>query len=390
MLRIQEDESIHSLIYRTHVINGVSDFSNIIVSSGGWASFPKILKGTLQFYEPVDDLKFLNLLRDFGLAKITNKMFEDPLAYREDLERFFGCYEGARKIKQKSSQIKYCLKCIQEHIKEFGYGIIKITWSENYFCPIHETDLYILKTSNRRESLEALSDILRGIHSNKYKKLSDTSECFQDYKDYRDYRDYRDCRHEKKIDNLAPCLRDVLKKYISMNWKSFPQGTLDKNYSSENQVTRPFMMEKIYNRLQESNYADFHHFWSEHAEVKNVHTGVINRSSIKEIIIKNFKANCQNCKYLRCISNLAIISTRSDTRLTKKCELTRSILLDYLENMGISNPEKRMKIMNKMSTNQNMKALSNFKGSDFHSKYKIALDHSKFAYAEPYIRWPKY
>jgi hypothetical protein len=380
LLKIQEDESIYSLIYRTHIINGVSDFSNIITSKGGWASFPKILQGTLHLYEPVDDLKFLNLLRDIGLAKITNKMFKDPLAYREDLERFFGCYEGDRKIQQKSKQIKYCLKCIQDHIREFGYGIIKITWSENDFCPIHETDLYIPKTSNRRESIEALSDILRGIHSNKYKKPSYISKYFHDFRDH---------RHKKSIDNLAPCLEEEFKKYISMNWKIFPQGTLDKNYSSKNQIMQPYMMEKIYNWLQGSNYADFQNFWNEHAEVKNVHTGVINRSAIKDNIIKNFKVNCQNCQHLRCFSNLAIIPTRSDERLTKRCELNRRILLDYLKNMGISNYGKRIKIMNKMSTKQKMNALSDFKGKDFNSKYKIALDHSKFAYAEPYIRWPK-
>ena len=380
MLKIQKDESIHSLIYRTHVINGVFDFSNIITSNGGWASFPKILKGTLQFYDPVDDLKFLNLLRDIGLAGITDKTFNDPMAYREDLEKFFGRYEGKRRIKQGTLPLTYCLSCIKNHIKIFGFGLIKVTWSRNSFCPIHKTDLHIARVKSRNGAVEALHCIFRGVHPKTYEGPSYRSDYFHDFRKY---------YHEKSCDYIAPCLADELKEFISENWKTFPKNLLDKNYSSESYLTQHYMMEKIYNAAKNSKYQGFVNFWNNFAEIKHLDSGVVNRRAISEKTYKSTKVNCHNCKHTNCFSNLAIIPTRPDERLTKRCELNRWILLDYLEYMGISNYGKRMKIMNKMSTKQKMKALSNFKGKDFYSKYKIALENSNFAYAEPYLRWLK-
>ncbi|XPF93120.1 TniQ family protein [Colwellia sp. RE-S-Sl-9] len=380
MLKVQEDESIHSIIYRTHIINGVSDFSNIITTKGGWASFPKILNNTIHLYKPIEDSIILNLLRDIGLAKITDKTFDEPVAYRDDLERFFGKNKDKKRNSTSSSSIKYCPKCIKKHIQDFGYGIINVTWSHNSFCPIHKTDLYIAKPTNRNEAIVALGYIYRGVHPKVYEGPRYRSEYFHDFRKY---------KHEKKCDYIAPCLTDDLKEFIKANWKNFPKGLLDKNYASESYLTEPYMMNQIYESAKKSKYKKFRDFWNNFAEIKHIYTGVINRKTITEEIYKSTKVDCQNCKHLRCFSNLAIIPTRSDERLTKRCEVNRWILLDYLEKMGISNYSKRQKIINKMSLKQKMKALSDFKGKDFYRKYKVALEHAKFAYAEPYLRWPK-
>jgi hypothetical protein len=380
LLKIQKDESIHSLIYRTHVINGVSDFSNIITTKGGWASFPKILKDTLHLYKPIDDLKFFHLLRDIGLAEITNKTFNDPVAYREDLEIFFGFYQGTRRNKQWSLPIKYCLICIKSHIKRHGYGVIKVTWSDNTFCPIHETDLHVVRTITRKEAVEGLSHILRGVHPKKYEPPSYRRGYFSDYREY---------YHQKKCDYIAPCLANELKEFILANWRNFPQGLLDKNYSSESYLTKHYMMEQIYNAAKDSKYQGFIDFWNNFSEIKYIDTGVVNRKAITEKVHKSTKVSCHNCKHTNCFSNLAIIPTRPDERLTKRCELNYWTLTDYLKNMGISNYGKRLKIISKMSTKQKMKALDDFKENDFYNKYKVVLDNSKFSYAEPHLRWPK-
>jgi hypothetical protein len=343
LLKIQEDESIHSLIYRTHVINGVSDFSNIITTKGSWSSFPKILQGTLHLYKPIDDLKFLNLLRDIRLGKITDKIFENPVACRDDLERFFRQGNSNRKTKQATLSIAYCLNCINNHIQKFGYGVINVTWSGNSFCPIHKTDLHIAKAKNRNEAAEALNHIFGGIHPKTYESPSYKSDHFHDSRKY---------YHETSCDYIAPCLGDGLKEFITENWKTFPKDLLDKSYSSERYLTQNYMMGKIYSAAKNSKYQGFINFWNDFAEIKYLDAGVVNRKAIIEWTYKSTKVNCHNCKHTNCFSNLAIIPTRPDERLTKRCELNCWILLDYLENMGISNYGKRIKIMNKMSTKQ--------------------------------------
>jgi hypothetical protein len=380
LFKIQKNESVHSYIYRTHIVNGVSDFSNIIATGGGWASFPKLLKGTLHLYKPIDDLNFLNMLRDIGLAKITYKALNDPVAYRDDLEMFFGQYKGNRIVRQGALPITYCLKCIKSHIRKFGFGIIDVTWSRNSFCPIHKADLNTAKVTNRKDAIEALNHILRGAHPKAYESPSYRREHFHDSRKY---------YHEKNSDHIAPCLADDLKEFIKANWKSFPKDLLDRNYSSENYLTKPYMMTKIYESAKNIKYKRFEDFWKNFAEIKYIDSGVVNRKAITEAIYKSTKIACQNCKHLSCFSNLAIIPTRVDERLTKKCELNQRLLLDYLQNMGISNNVKRKKIMRKMSAKQKMRALSEFRGDRFDRRYKIALDNARFAYAEPYLMFPE-
>ena len=310
MLKVHKDESIHSLIYRTHVVNGVSDFSNIITAKGGWASFPKILNNTLHLYEPIDDSITLHLLRDIGLATITDKTFDDPVEYRNDLEKFFGQYQGNRKIKQVTLPINYCLKCIKNNIKEIGYGLINVTWSRNSFCPIHKTDLHTVKVINRKEAIEALSFILRGAHPKEYDSPSYKSEYFYDSRDY---------YQQKTCDYIAPCLANELKEFISVNWRTFPKELLDKNYSSENYLKQPYMMERIYNASKKYKYAEFDTFWKENASSKTLYTGVINRNLIEQDIFKHSKSDCQRCFHYHCFANLTIIAPYTVPELFYGC-----------------------------------------------------------------------
>lgn len=380
MLNVQKDESLHSFIYRTHVVNGVSDFSNIITAKGGWASLPRILKNTLHLYEPIDDARFLYLLRDIGLANITDKTFEDPVAYREDLENFFGKHNNKKRNKSNTLPIKYCLKCIKKHIQDFGYGIINVTWSNNSFCQIHKTDLYIARSKSRNETIDALSYIFRGTHPKTYEKPRYRSEYFYDFREY---------NHDKKCDYIAPCLANEFKNFISDNFKDFSLDLLGQSHSSVNYLTTNHMMTKIYESAKNSKYKQFIDFWSNFAEITHLDTGVINRKAITEDIYKSKKVNCQNCKHLGCFSNLAIIPTRPDERLPKRCELDHRILLAYLKYTGVYNHDECIQTIIKMSTKQKFKALFKFQGDLFYRSYKVAIDNAKYAYAEPYLRWPE-
>jgi hypothetical protein len=309
VLKVYKDESIHSVIYRTHILNGVSDYSNIITAKGGWASFPLILKNTLHLYEPIDDFMFLHLLRDIGLAKITSRTFENPMEYRYDLDRFFGQNQRSRKVKRRTLPINYCLKCIKKDIKKFGHGFIKVTWKNNSYCFIHKTYLNTAIVKNRKEAVDALSFILRGTHPNKYGTPSYRSKYFHDHKDY----------HKKTCDYIAPCLKDEFKKFISSNWKSFPKELLGKNYSSDKYLKEPYMMEGIYSASKMYKYAKFDTFWKENATSKTLYGGVINRKKIEQKIFKYSKSDCQRCSYYNCAANLVIIAPFTLPKLLYGC-----------------------------------------------------------------------
>ena len=133
MLKILEDESVHSFIYRTHAVNGVFDYSNIISSKGKWVQYPKILKNSLPLYEPINEAEILRVLRDIGLASTPDTIFQSPFGYRQTLKSFFR-FHSTRKRASSNKAIKYCLECIKEQITKYGVGYINVTWSSNNHC----------------------------------------------------------------------------------------------------------------------------------------------------------------------------------------------------------------------------------------------------------------
>lgn len=317
MLKVYKGESIHSIIYRTHVVNGISDFSNIVTSTGGWTSFPRILKNTLHLYEPIDDLQFLNLLRDLGLAKITNKMFKQPLAYRKELEIFFGDSNATTKVNQRTKKIKYCLKCIQEHIRDYGYGIFKSIWYFNDMCFLHDIPLNVITESKRKDVVLALAAIYRGEQPTNFSTSLYISESFYDpRKDY----------HRVVIDYIAPCLEIKFKKFIDTNRSGFSNKVcesvgfaVNNKYFSEIILSQSYMIEKIYNALKVNSEEVFIAFWKKHVESQTVYAGVINRQSISEKLYKEKNSNCQKCNHYSCGGNLSIIKPKTSPELLYKC-----------------------------------------------------------------------
>jgi hypothetical protein len=309
LLKIQKDESIHSFIYRTHIINGISNFSNILSIEGNWLSFPSLLKGTLQYYQPVDDLKFLNLLRYIGLAKVTDEVFQDPLDYQDDLKRFFGCYKGDNKTRQKPKNIKYCLRCIQEDIVSYGHGMFKVGWWRNPQCNVHQTPLNSIYVSTRGEAIMALKAIYRGENLKNHSVESQVREYFYDPKVY---------YYNNKIEYIAPCLQNEFKLFIQNKRLMFSKGTSDllgslasdKN-TSKYYLMQPYVMEKFYNTLKNNNESLFIKFWNIHVKSKIIYTGIITKKSIKEKIFMDKNANCHDCIYHHCGANSSKIDCSS-------------------------------------------------------------------------------
>lgn len=354
MLNVQNGELIHSFIYRTHILNGVSEFSNIITNNGCWASFPVILKNTLEFFKPIDDSIFLQLLRDVGWAQRSYEIFDCPASYRYELGKFFG-KSGIKLNKSMSAEpIRYCLACINEQIEQYGYGTLNIAWHKDEVCKVHETGLFILQSKTRRETTDALKSIYRGIHPKAYSK-------FKYRKDYFHYP--RDYEHGIKVDHMAPCLADAFKSFILQNFRNFSLELLGRNYRSTSYVTKKVMMIKVYKSAKRNNNKLFLDFWSSAAKPKDINTGVINRKTITEKMYKTAFDNCGNCKYLKCFANLAIIPIKPDVYLIKKCDKDYHLLKCYFESNGIYSYSEQTELLKKMSTGQKHHALSELRGN---------------------------
>jgi hypothetical protein len=376
LLKVQEDESIHSLIYRTHVINGLSDFSNIISTQGHWHGSPHILKDTLQFYDPIDDSLFLKLLRDFGLGEVEREVFKNPFSYVEDLEKFFGCYKGVNKTKKPTSIIAYCLECIRESIVLYGFGFFHITWHANSHCFKHKTILSRISFSSRTESIKNIATILRGEHPEKYSTPTYSSFSFHDWRDY---------RKAKIINFYAPCLVDKFQQFI-LNKRKKSKTILGMNYSSEYHVTNRYVMVHIYNYLKKNQPKLFKNYWNRYVKEIEVNTGVFNQRKIKEDLYKFANSDCSMCRVYDCNANLGIIKLRVNNRFLEACAANQMILTDYCKNVrGVYGNSEIKTLIEKMTIEEKSSILSSINGDYSLRKYKIALDNSIPSCAEPYL-----
>lgn len=163
MITIQEEESIYSLIYRAHQVNGISDLSNIIESDGRFATLPRFYDDTLHLYKSSSDRVFLDLLLDIGATSYARRILGYPFIYHDQLNYLFG-FAPKKKQRTSSRRIYYCIDCIQYQIKNVGFGYLKSDWILSEYCKTHDNYLWNLKTSSRVKTIRALKNILRGIN----------------------------------------------------------------------------------------------------------------------------------------------------------------------------------------------------------------------------------
>ncbi|MCF6437187.1 hypothetical protein [Pseudoalteromonas sp. MMG022] len=356
--------------------------SNIISNDGKWRSYPSILKGTINLYEPVDERLFLNKLRELGVALPSNRIFENLMEYRDELEIFFGCHNGNKTIRRKAEAIRYCKYCIHQSIREAGFGFLKLNWLFDSMCFVHNKPLKMIPVSTRNKALAALRCVYRG--ENPDIATAPIHLSLHQYKP-------KEVEYESNSDLIAPCLAGEFENFIKVQRLTFSIGVLKRlGHSisqpliSESYLTQANGKRKIFKALQAENDPAFQCFMKSTFESKMVFTGVIDKKGMKENLYKNRGSNCMYCSYSKCIANLAIIRPRQDTRLIERCELNYWIINDFLKN----NEFVSGKSVGQTSLKEKKKIIDAPIEHEFLKRYKSALDNAKYGIAEPYLRWP--
>lgn len=284
MLKIQEDESIHSLIYRTHKVNGIYNFTNLVNDSGDWMSFPKILKETLRYYEPIDEALILDLLRQIGVAKKTSNMFSDPTSYQSKLSEFFRLSRYQTGSRNRTQKIKCCLTCIRDSINSLGFGYFKNKWYEDVFCDKHNCALIFVKASNKNSAIDALHEIFEG------KTPKDFEECNQEEVRRPTYK-----QEKTPIDFISPCLEQELKRLIIEKGDEFPESLFNKRYYSARNIQQQHILESLYEKIKRTRHPTLLNFFEQDVEIKPLYTGAVNIKALSEEILKYRYLSCSDC-----------------------------------------------------------------------------------------------
>jgi hypothetical protein len=364
LLQIQEDELIHSFIYRTHKINGISKLSNIVSASGQWQNSPGILPSTIDLYYPIDEQKILKMLQDIEFIKTPKRLFEFPFNYRIVFRDFFnGTRLNGENSKEQSQEITFCQYCIQEQLKNIGFAYFKSSWYGKSYCKLHASTLLTLKRASRHVAINTLENILRGNIPENAVSVSTFSRKENDGKEHHD---------NKKQKNYAYCFINELNKLSP--WKSDSLGgcsiisssnltLLEDNYMYLNNIHKKTLTKRL---LKKSLEID-------------VYLGVFDRKSLSEKVTKLKSADCQRCKIYNCPGNLVISPPIKKEELLERCTNNQFSLLDAVGASKKYRHDKENEKIAKMSLIEKSKIINSNKFERVNKK-KLLIDTVKYNY----------
>lgn len=204
MLEIAKDESLYSFIFRTHIVFGINDFSNIVTSQGLIQYIPVMLSGTLEHYHPIDQRKILELIiREYSLD-YGQSVFEHPREIFIFLDYILSNKRKLTENRANGIHLSYCLKCIRDHINQHGFGFFSYKWSFINQCEIHRVPISSVKQSSSYNTLKVMKSVISGINP------PDLNDHIFNKSDV----NYISYTKNKKILHILPCLRVAIDLFV--------------------------------------------------------------------------------------------------------------------------------------------------------------------------------
>ncbi|WP_338294519.1 hypothetical protein [Planctobacterium marinum] len=298
-MKIFDDESLQSAVYRLHLVHGLTQFTNVISPKGEWKGFPRIKAGTLGLYGQIGEKRILKMLQRQGLVSRAENRFDLPHLYQKELTCFFRKPSRIGNRVERNIPINYCTDCVRDSIERFGVGYFKSEWLKHGYCNIHNKPLNKLPKTSLKESLRCLEVIMRGIKPSEYANTLAPKGSDYIYK-------------QKKLLYFAPCWQEDFIEFIKSKRFLFGEE-VDKHLRfsivsdqlSEDFLEEIYVVKDVYEALVRAKSAYLSQFISKGAEIKTVGTGVLRKSSIKQRILKNKMKACQSCDYISCPANEA-------------------------------------------------------------------------------------
>lgn len=322
---VGKHESIQSIIYRTHLLNSITDFANILDKNGRWNRHPKIMDGTLWAYSNFCDRQILSILKKQMIAKSRQDRLDEPAPYLLDLQYFYR-ERRDRRIPNKEL-IRYCMDCVHESIATNGFCSFKVNWLNGRVCERHKRPLNYIPPNSRKDSLKCLNLIFQGVQP---------KECVNKFA--------VECYEPENIKNgstklslhFPPCIQEEFLYFI---WKEMLLTGLDnENY----QIFFGLGFTKFkegdldcYKDILKRAFFRFRHFKSNllkkfsneiYLSVEKVSTDCESTRGLTEAFVVCEKSNCDDCVYFSCLKNTSI-SHPNKKNISEKLELIRRAVI---------------------------------------------------------------
>lgn len=312
-------ECLHSFIYRTHLLHGIGELSNILSSNGSLRSYPRILKGTYQYFESLNENEVFNYFHDVKLMRYHANVFEKHFKYREVMLYFFRA-RARHLMRRNYSHLKYCMECIRERLHSNGFVYFSKHWVNNTYCDKHQVGYSFTLSKSRNEGKTVLQCLFKGEHPNKYSQF-----------------DWKYNSTTSKFDTsiistpMAPCLEAKFKEFIVTKRFDFPESlsrslvySVTSKHINDSFFLKNYVAYKVLKLLAENKIKLFTDFVLNEVKTISVGIGVIHQQSVLKPMNKHVDSQCNNCTYVECYihPDLMRVRRKSEEVIIKKvlCE----------------------------------------------------------------------
>lgn len=289
-----QDESVQSWFFRHALISGESKFNSIIGTNGKWYFTPNLVKGWVVNIDSIPDLDLLLFLRKSGIANKKAGMFDNPVDYLREMS-IVNPSENSYSASKGQISIRFCKECIEESIKENGFGYLKATWLSSTQCATHSTHLIQLTSVTRKDAVKDIQLALAGCPTHSSKTSCDLDK---------DNNLYKETTHESPY-HIMPCLlRDFYMWASKENTDPLLENThpLFKyehwaflySYGAKKEISDEFLHQK-YLYFKQTYPSQFKKFLDRNAEVKEYKFSFRQKHSLSEMLLKSKSQNCSKC-----------------------------------------------------------------------------------------------
>lgn len=289
---IFQDESLFSFLFRTQLVYGYQDFSNLFRLCGLARNAIAVKKALLPVYRRVNKKTLYKMINYTQREMIS---VEQPYAHLNELERFL--LRGVVILKDKRFiNVGFCKYCLDESYEMNGIGYLKKGWEASNYCYRHKIPISETIGASHKLSADIMMKLILGEKISPNDSFTHKS-AIAGQKMTKE----KGIRHFSSL-YLKPCSLALIRSWVCTN-QSLLSGVYSDNLWG---VDTPLLQRnicdvpdefiiKLFSNVNDDNLVCFREFIAQQTNVVFESYGIYSRDEFRFKVLKSKNINCKDC-----------------------------------------------------------------------------------------------
>lgn len=290
---IFQDESFYSFLFRTQLVYGYLDFSNIFRANGMVRTTITVKEELLPVYRRINKKSLYLMINRSKREKIS---LQHPYTHLDELNTFL--HQGVVVLTDSIFfDVRFCKECLEECYNLYGIGYLKKEWEHNLYCDRHKKTLSEMTGRLAKSSVDIMMRLILGgqLHEGEFFNFPPSFDEW--YKKIRG----GDIRVFSSL-YIKPCASSLISNWIYANRYALSAMPLEGSKNTEVALLLKAMSDnpedfiiKLYNDSKNDNLKHFREFISRTTKVVIENYGVLSDDEFRFKVMKSKFISCMDC-----------------------------------------------------------------------------------------------